>query len=275
VGQDTVAVAGARVVLHRVTVKEPGPVDSAISDARGRFRFQVTPDSTAVYLVSARWSGIEYFATPLAIRPGTAESAVLVVVADTSTLAPVHLAARHLIVSPVTSDGVRDVVDLFVLENRGPATRVSHDSLRPTWYVRLPRFVINVHAGNSGFSVESLRPLGDTVALFAAIPPGQHDVEIDYQLAPGTRAFEIPIDDSAPVSNIISGDRAMRVQGSFVRSDTTIGGKEYSRWQGRLIAGQPVLLTFDAGKSPTWIVPALVVMMTLALAGGTAWAMRR
>jgi hypothetical protein len=275
VGHDTVAVAGARVVLHRVTVQRPGPVDSAISDPRGRFAFNVTPDTDAVYLISARWSGIEYFATPLAIRQGSAGMNVLVTVADTSAAAPVHLAARHLIVSPVTADGVRDVVDLFVLENTGTLTRVTHDSLRATWRVRLPHFAINVHGGNSGFSLESLRLVGDTVGLYAAIPPGQHDIEIDYQMPPGTREFELPVDDGAAVSNIISEDRGMAVRGSFTRSDTVIAGKPYARWQGRLVAGEPVALVFGGGPTPGWIIPVLALAMAAVLVGTTVMVMRR
>ena len=112
------------------------------------------------------------------------DGVVTLVVADTSSLAPVHLAARHLIVSPINADGVRDVVDLMVLDNPGSITRVGSDSLHPTWRVLLPHFAVNIHGGNSGFSLESLVASGDAIALFAAIPPGSHDVEIDYQIPP-------------------------------------------------------------------------------------------
>jgi hypothetical protein len=273
-GTDTVVVPGARVVLHRVTVRSPGPVDSAVSDARGSFHFSLLPDTGAVYLVSARWAGIQYFGTPLALRPGGPPGVVTVIVADTSSLAPVQLAARHLIVSPVNSDGVRDVVDLMVLENPGSITRVGSDSLHATWRALLPHFAVNIHGGNSGFSLESLVLSGDAIALFAAIPPGSHDVEIDYQIPPNSRRFEVPVDQDVPASNIISQDRDMVVHGAYTRSDTVIERKTYARWQGRMIAGEPVVLQFGRSGMPKWLLPAMIAMMAFVLVGVTMRGMR-
>jgi hypothetical protein len=269
VGADTVVVVGARVVLHRVTTQAPGPIDSTLSDARGGFGFRVMPDSTAVYLVSARWSAIEYFAAPLVVRGAAPIAAITVVVSDTSASAPFTLAARHLIISPVTADGTRDVVDLFVLNNPGPLTRVSSDSLRATWYARLPHFAINVHGGNSEFALESLRLNGDTVALYAPIPPGQRDVEIDYQIPPNTSRFELPFDVGVPASNIVSADKSMRVRGGYTRSDTVIDRKAYARWEGAMMPGRPVVLEFGARALPAWLVPGMIGLMALVLIGVT------
>lgn len=269
VGRDTVAVVGARVILHRVTVRAPGPIDSTLSDAQGRFGFRLVPDSGVVYLVSARWSAIEYFAAPLVVHTDAPIGVVTVVVSDTSASAPFTLAARHLIVSAATAEGTRDVVDLFVLNNPGPLTRVSADTLRATWTARLPRFAINIHGGNSEFSLESLRLNGDTVALYAAIPPGQRDIEIDYQVPPNTSRFELPVDVSVPTSNIVSADKAMRVRGAYIRSDTVIDKKPYARWEGRMTAGQSVVLEFGSRALPTWLVPAMVGMMAAVLVGVT------
>jgi hypothetical protein len=269
-GGDTIAVAGARVVLHRVTVQAPGPIDSTVSDAHGRFSFRITPDSSVVYLVSARWSKIEYFAAPIVVHGDSPVDAITVVVSDTSGTAPFSLVARHLIVSSVTEDGSRDVVDLFVLNNPGPLTRVSRDSLRPAWLARLPRFAINIHGGNSGFSLESLRLNGDTIALYAAIPPGQRDIEIDYQIPPNSARFELPVDVDVPMSNIVSADKGMRVSGSYTRSDTVIDKKAYARWEGTMIAGQAVVLEFGSRALPAWVAPAMVGVMAIVLIVVTA-----
>jgi len=269
VGADTVVVTGVRVVLHRVTTQAPGPIDSTLSDARGGFAFRLLPDSTAVYLVSARWSAIEYFAAPLVVRGGGPIARITVVVSDTSASAPFTLAARHLIISPVTADGTRDVVDLFVLNNPGPLTRVSADSLRATWSARLPHFAINVHGGNSEFALESLRLNGDTIALYAPIPPGQRDVEIDYQIPPNTSRFELPVGAGVPASNIVSADRSMRVRGAYARSDTVIDRKTYARWEGKMIAGQSVVLEFGARALPAWLVPGMIGVMAIVLIGAT------
>jgi hypothetical protein len=90
---DTVAVAGARVVLHRVGRDAQGPLDSARTDARGRFRFTLPADTTVIYLVSARHHGIEYFAEPLLVENGGAPGPLTILVADTSSTSPIGIAA--------------------------------------------------------------------------------------------------------------------------------------------------------------------------------------
>jgi hypothetical protein len=47
---DSVPVPGALVVLHRVGREEQGPVDSMLTDARGRFVFRFLADTSAIYL---------------------------------------------------------------------------------------------------------------------------------------------------------------------------------------------------------------------------------
>jgi len=258
-----------------VTVNTSGPVDSLRSDAGGRFTFRFTPDTGAVYLVSARWEGIEYFGPPVTATVRDSAPDITVPVFDTSSTAPVRLAARHLIVSNLTPEGVRDVVDLFVLDNTGTETRIAVDATHPSWQSQLPAFAVNGRPGNSAFAVQSIRLAGQTFGLFAAIPPGQRDIEIDYQIPPATREFAVPVDESAPVSNVISDDPTMEVIGPFVRSDTTIGGKLYARWEGKLIAGSPLVLRFHSASNPRWIVPLLVAVMALALVAATFAASRR
>ena len=274
VGHDTVAVSGARVTLHRVTATTPGPVDSVVSDGRGRFTFRIAPDSGVVYLVSAKWSGIEYFASPFAVHVEPPAPTAIVVVSDTSSTIPVALVARHMIVSGAAPDGTRDVVDLFVLDNPGPQTRVATATTPATWQAKLPRFAMNVHGGNSDFAAESVRFADDQVALFAAIPPGQRDVEVDYQIPSKSARFEVPVAASAAISNIISPDKRVRVLGAFTRSDTVIDGKPYARWQGSMTAGETVVLVFGTNQAPAWLIPILIAVMALALVGVTVRTLR-
>src|SRR5919107_828614 len=66
---DSTPVAGVRVVLHRVGQVLQGPVDSTNTDSRGRFRLRFIADTSAIYLLSARYSGIEYFSPPVHTNP--------------------------------------------------------------------------------------------------------------------------------------------------------------------------------------------------------------
>jgi hypothetical protein len=274
VGHDTVAVAGAHVTLHRVTVDAPGPVDSIVTDARGRFTFRVAPDSGVVYLVSSKWSGIDYFATPFVVHVEPPAPSVTVVVNDTSSTIAVKLIARHLIVSPPGPNGMRDVVDLFVLDNPGPETRVATAATEATWRGRLPHGALNVHAGNSDFSVDAVKVERDEVTLFAAIPPGQRDVEVDYQIPANAKKFELPVDQSVEISNIVSADKGLQVRGAFTRSDTIIDNKPYARWQGSMTAGESIVLVLGSSQFPAWLIPAMIAVMAIVLIGVTVRTLR-
>ena len=59
------------------------------------------------------------------------------------------------------------------------------------------------------------------------------------------------------------------VHGAYTRSDTVIERKTYARWQGRMIAGEPVVLEFGRSGLPTWLLPAMIAMMAVVLVGVT------
>ena len=48
-----VPVGNVRTVLHRVGLASQGPIDTVVTDAGGRFRFEFRAESTATYLISA------------------------------------------------------------------------------------------------------------------------------------------------------------------------------------------------------------------------------
>nr|MBA2626840.1 hypothetical protein [Gemmatimonadales bacterium] len=155
-GTDSVPAPGARVVLHRVGRQVQGPVDSAVADARGRFAFSFLADTSAVYLVSARYSGVAYFATPVHTNPERPDTAIDLVVSDTSSTAPVSLEARHIVVSAPDAEGIRGVVELVLLRNDGHLTRVAPDTIRPAWAMRLPPRSTGLVVGEGDFATDAL-----------------------------------------------------------------------------------------------------------------------
>ncbi len=274
-GRDTVAAVGAVVVLHRVTPQVQGPVDSVRSDADGRFRLRAPSDSGAIMLVSARWHGIEYFSTPLvgeAARPGT----LRLVVADTSSVAPVSVAARHLVIGAPAPDGTRNVVDLLVLSNDGPNTRVARDTLTPTWRLILPAHVVNVVLGETDFADDALHHHGDTLELSAAIPPGQRQLLVNYQIPPATRRVVVPYDEGTALANILLEEADADAIGTLVRIDTaTVEGRRYTRWSGAVAPGEMVELRFGgAGRLPGGGVKAIAGLFAIALIGMALYSAR-
>jgi hypothetical protein len=73
--------SGVLVSLHRIGRTAQGVVDSARTPTHGHSG-SALPDTTAVFLVSARYAGIEYFSDPA--QPGR-DTALALIVSDTSS----------------------------------------------------------------------------------------------------------------------------------------------------------------------------------------------
>lgn len=268
---DTLAVPAATVLLHRVSAAAQGVVDSVRSDARGRWRFRPDPAAEGVLLVSARHHGIEYFAPPVApemLREGVA--GLVVEVADLDATAPVSVAARHLIVGGPAPDGTRDVVDLVVLRNATGRTRAFADTAVPTWSLALPPHAANVRLGDADFAAELLDLHGDTLFLHAPIPPGDRQLFLQYQVVPATRRFVVPLDQPVEALSLLAEEAALEVEGPVRRvGEETMDGRRFVRWSGSApAAGAGLTLVLEPGaRAPGWIVPALVAVFALALAG--------
>src|SRR5688572_2487069 len=80
-GQGPERLGRARIVLHRIGSATQGPIDSVITTDDGRFRFRFARDTSALYLVSARFAGIEYFSDAITRDASDVE----LVVFDTAT----------------------------------------------------------------------------------------------------------------------------------------------------------------------------------------------
>lgn len=271
-GLDTTAVPGALVILHRVGPDLQGAIDSMRADAAGRFTFRFKADSVGSYLVSARWLAIEYFAPPL--LAGGNDRQITLLVADTSSVTPVTVTARHVVVSGPAPDGTRTVVDLLVLANAGVLTRVGSDSATPSWRLMLPPFAANVRVADSDFAATAFDQHGDTLLLFAPIPPGERQLFLDYQLTAGTRRLVVPIDEPLATVNILA-EEVLRIRNATAQPDTTVNGRRFHRWTlsfqraGALELGLP-----ESGTAP-WVLPVLVGVVGSTLVIALAVSMRR
>jgi hypothetical protein len=270
---DTVPLAGP-VVLHKLSVTSQGPIDTVRAGADGRFTFRVAADTGALFLLSSRFAGIEYFARPLRVQPGLVDS-VTVEVHDTSATAPVALQGRFLLVSRVTQGGRRSVLDLLVVMNPGPRTRAAPDSVTPTWTLPLPKDAGDLVAGEGEFSAAAFEQQGDSLRYLAPVLPGERQLVVRYSVpAGGTLEFPTPaVSESLVV--LLEEREATVVTDGFARADSTvIDGQTYWRWVGGGAVGAVSLRFpgFDTGRDP---LPWLVALLGLALVGGVAFALRR
>jgi hypothetical protein len=227
-----VPVPGLRVVLHQVGQLEQGPVDSTVAGPEGRFRFRFRPDTGSVYLLSARYRGIEYFSTPVHTNPARPDTAIPLIVYDTSSRTPVRLAARHLVVPRPGEDGTREVLDLIVLRNPGTLARVSPDSLGDTWVGPLPAGSEGLDVGESDVSPEAVRRRGDSLVVSAPIAPGEKQLVLQYHLPPERREIILPAEPGVRM-NVLVEEPDARVTGALAVADSQdIQGRSFRRWTG-------------------------------------------
>jgi hypothetical protein len=270
-------VPGVRVVLHQVGRQAQGPLDSTSSDRQGRFRFSFRNDTTALYLLSARYRGIEYFSQPVHTNPERPDTAIRITVADTSSTAPVALAARHLVVTQPGEDGSRSVLDLLVLRNEGTTTRVAPDSVRPSWSAPLPLGTIGLELGEGDFSPDALIRRGDSLILLAPLSPGEKQITVQYIVPSNRGTLELPFGDSVASVNLLMEEKEARVSGgTLVMADSqVIQGRAFRRWTGAVPAGGAVRVTLPGIRSTPQGVLALLVSGLVVGLGAAAWYLLR
>jgi len=270
---DSTPVPGTRVVLHQVGQALQGPLDSTRTDGRGRFRFSFRPDTSALYLVSARHSGIEYFSPPVHTSPGRPDTAIRVIVYDTSSAVPVSLQARHLVLTQPGEDGSRNVLDLIVLLNSGPRTRVAPDSAGASWKGLLPRGTIGLELGESDVSPEAVTRRGDSVIVAAPLAPGEKQVTLQYAVPAGQEGLELRFAEPVSSVNVLAEENDVVVGGGTLAlaDSQVLQGRSFRRWTGAIPAGGTLRVALPARpRVPTWLLPSLVGAIVLAL-GGAAW----
>jgi hypothetical protein len=274
-----VPAAGAPVVLHRIGRDRQAPIDSAATDAAGRFRFQFPADTTALYLLTSRHDGIQYFSAPVHTNPDRPDTALVLAVHDTSSRQPVSLAARSIVVSAPGGDGTRNVVEVLALRNEGPLTRVPPDSVAPVWGWRIPRGVLGFSADEGELSTGAVALRGDSVGIRAALPPGVREVTVEYFLPAGASGVQFAFDAAAETVNLLveEPDASLSVpEGLVADSATVIEERRFRRWSGSLRAGETIDASLPVrGRWGGGVVALLIGVVALALVAGAVRAFRQ
>ena len=274
-GLDTVVVPGVRILLHRIGRGEQGPIDSTVAGGAGHFDFRFPPDTTAVFLLSARYGGIEYFSTPVHTNPQRPDTAVALLVYDTSSTAPIGVEARHVVVPMPGPDGSRAVLELVVLRNSGALTRVSAGPTHPSWWAPLPGGSVGLEAVEGDISPDAVARRGDSIVVRAPIAPGEKQISFQY-LIPGDRSsIDIPpFGVGAPV-NLLIEEPSVIVSGDdlAVRDSQRIEGRTFRRFSGAVAEGGFIRVTLPHPRATgRWVLLGLVLLLALALAGAS-WRM--
>jgi hypothetical protein len=266
--RDTVALPRVRVLLHRVGRERQGPIDSVLTDPRGHFRFVFRPDTGSLYLLSARYGGIEYFSSPVHTNPQRPDTAIPLFVYDTSGGTPIEVEAHHIVVPRPGDDGSRSVLELFVLRNPGLRARVGADSVHPAWSAPLPPGSLGLQVGESDLSPDAVSRKGDSVYVFAPIAPGEKQLAVQYVISGDQNVVNFPIGASAgPVNLLIEGPVGGVSGAPLVLADSQlIEGRRFQRWTGKAPPGAVIRVTLiGSRRTPVAVLAGLVAGLALAL----------
>ena len=248
-----------------------------VADAAGRFRFRFKPDTNAMYLLSARYGGVEYFSPPVGTGPA-ADTALRLVVYDTSSTAPVAVQARNIVVPRPGQDGSRAILELIILKNTGLVARVAPDSAHPSWTLGLPPLTGAMEVGESDFSPDAVIHAGDSVKLVAPLTPGQKQLTLQYQVVPTHGRLEFPIGPAAVAVNLLVEERDAQVRGGTLTlvDSQVVQGRSFRRWTGQVPAGGGVVVRVPEADrlASAQIVAALVAAVALVL-GLASWRLLR
>jgi len=277
-GTDTVPAAGARVVLHRVGRVVQGPVDSTRADGLGRFRFRFASDSASLYLLSARFRNIEYFSEPIG-PDGTTGAGVTLLVADTSSTAPVTVEARYLLVGGAAEAEGRTILDIVVLRNAGPRTRVAPDSVRPTFAMPLPPDATRTRVEDgTEISLEAVALVRDSLFLTAPLAPGRRQIVLSHVVPLDARRIRIPLGAEIDTVTVLTEEAGVRVQGGAVRpvAPQIVDDRAVPRWTGPGRAGDVLELRLPgAARAGEGVLAWLVAAAASAFAVAALWLLRR
>ena len=270
---DTAPLPGARVLLHRIGREVQGPIDSVRADVQGRFRFRFRADTSALYLLSVRYGGVEYFSTPVHTNPSRPDTSLRLIAYDTSSTTPVAVEARHLVVPRAGANGARAVLDLIVLKNEGRLARVSPDARHAAWTVTLPPGTGEMDVGQSEVSADAIVREGDTVRVLAPLAPGQKQLSLEYAVAAPDGRLVFGVGSAGAPLNVLVEEPGARVTGGTLAlvDSQVIEGRHFRRWTGQVPAGGSVTVAFAGGSGGatrrTLVLLVVPVAVALVFAG--------
>jgi len=285
-GRDSVPLRGNWVILHRVTRQSAGPIDSVRTDAAGRYRMQLprphaTADSGAAYVVSTQHDSLAYFSLPLNVLGRTAVGVEdLVVYPATTGMPTIELARRLVTIGLPGTDGTREVLEILELQNAGLSTRITDDTLVPTWSGAIPSSAIQFQAGQGDISPEAMKRVGDRVFVLGAIPPGQvKQLSYGYMLPAGVGRLPIPIDQPTRDVNLLIEDTVAAVEAPGVESlgVQEIEQRRFAAYRaGPLAPGDRVTIGLPRGAfRPEALLKYVIFFFAAALLVALVWALRR
>src|SRR5690348_11017019 len=276
-------IGGVRVVLHRVGPDRAGPLDSMLTDPRGRYHFRYVPSGSpeAIYFVSASYDGIAYFSSPLQTAVTRGDDAQIQVFDTTSGPVPIHVLGHHIILGSPDPHGQREAVEVFELGNDSSVTRVSVGTERPVWQVALPRGVTGAKVNPAGeIAPSSVSFTNGIVRLYAPVSPGARQLSYAYEVPKSALPLSFSIEQPTSVLEVLLEEPHATVTGGNIAevAPTSSGGRSFRRFLGQSIPVPNVVqidVPFTIGDARTRFFVAVAAVCGAAMIGAMLFATRR
>lgn len=262
-------VAGVWTVLHRVGPDSAGPLDSARTDARGRYSYRYTRTGSpeAVYFVSVTHHGVTYFTAPLAFSNVSGDPAEVVVFDTTSRRVPITIRGRHIVISAANASGMRPVTEVFELSNDTTLTFVSPEpSSAPTFTALLPRNARDPRVDQGDFAAEAVSFADGRVRVVAPLPPGVKQLAYSYLLPAREFPLSVPAEEPIDVYEILVEEPRGRVSGAKLTEEqaVTADGRTFRRFLAQEVPRNAVAVITIPSPPRTWS-PKFLILLTVAV----------
>jgi hypothetical protein len=273
-------VPGAWVVLHRVGPDRAGPLDSVLSDARGRYSFKYTRTGSddAIYFVSASYDGIAYFTPPLAQAKVSGDDGEITVFDTTSRHVPLSLRGHHVVISTADANSRRSIVEVFDLSNDTSVTRVAAGETpdAATWQTHISPGASDFKVGQGDISAGAVSFANGIVSVFAPLAPGLKQLSFSYSLPAKSFPLKLPLEKETSVYEIMIEDKAGSVSGPHLREvdPVTVDDRNFRRFLASDMPQNSVAVVDLPPPPPSRdIDPRYLVAITLVIGGSMVLAL--
>ena len=173
---------GATVTLFQPTSEGPQFIDSAKTDAQGKFQItkEVPAGGAGPLLLQAVYGGVQYNKM---LPPGTPTSGVEIPVFETSKNAGDAKIEQHMILLEPSADGNLQVSESYVFKNDGKTTWNNPDN--GTLQFALPA------AANGKVEVNALAPGGLPIRKAPDPGPKPNTFKLDFPIKPGESRVDL------------------------------------------------------------------------------------
>ena len=275
-------IAGVTVTVHRVGTDSSGPVDSVVTDAKGRYRIDYPrlDSDEAIYFAAAVYRGIAYFSAPLKSLRASGEDGEITVFDTTSRHIELHVRGHHLVVSAPRPDGIRSIVEVWELSNDTTATLIQRDSASAVWSATLPAAATDFAGGEGDVSAGSLRASRGRVQLNAPFGPGVKQLSYSYSLPASAFPFTLKADAPTVVMEVLVEEVGAQVAGTSLRAmpAATTGGRTFKRFLGQdvpLGSVTKVIVPVTTQALRTKVLIGLACVIALVMLGALGRALLR